>query len=157
MDIPPFYVQTPWLIRSSPVLVPGLLLNQFIATQLTWALRLEQCAELISTTFLLRYLIYSKNWLERNRKCLSFQVVTSKERHGGRRIVKSFRVYSHHNLSLCPIATFQVIRDRLAHLTPPPTVTSFFVNTNDHTNCQGHDYRFLNTSINSAFHQRTTC
>ncbi|KAG1144720.1 hypothetical protein G6F37_004802 [Rhizopus arrhizus] len=44
MDIRPFYVQAPWLTRSSPVLGPGLLLNQFIAPLLTWALRLEQCA-----------------------------------------------------------------------------------------------------------------
>ncbi|KAG1059853.1 hypothetical protein G6F57_016396 [Rhizopus arrhizus] len=70
--------------------------------------------------------------IERNRQCLSFQFVAPKERRAGRRIIKPFRVYSHQDPSLCPVATFQAIRDRLAHLIPQPTVTSFFVNTTNH-------------------------
>ncbi|EIE86006.1 hypothetical protein G6F46_013034 [Rhizopus delemar] len=68
--------------------------------------------------------------VEQNRKCLSFQVVAPKERRGGRRIIKPFRIYSHHDPTLCPVTTFQAVRDRLAHLNPPPTVTSLFVNAN---------------------------
>ncbi|KAG1257581.1 hypothetical protein G6F68_009238 [Rhizopus microsporus] len=68
--------------------------------------------------------------IERNCQYLSFQVVAPKERRAGRRIIKPFRVYSHQDPSLCPVATFQAIRDHLAHLIPQPTVTSFFVNTN---------------------------
>ncbi|KAG1481975.1 hypothetical protein G6F54_013674 [Rhizopus delemar] len=68
--------------------------------------------------------------IERNCQYLSFQVVAPKGRRAGRRIVKPFRVYSHQDPSLCPVATFQAIRDHLAHLIPQPTVTSFFVNTN---------------------------
>ncbi|KAG1283530.1 hypothetical protein G6F66_010889 [Rhizopus arrhizus] len=68
--------------------------------------------------------------IERNCQYLSFQVVAPKGRRAGRRIIKPFRVYSHQDPSLCPVATFQAIRDHLAHLIPQPTVTSFFVNTN---------------------------
>lgn len=68
--------------------------------------------------------------IERNCKCLSFQVVTPKERRGGRRIIKPFCVYSHHDPSLCPVATFLAVRNRLTHLNPPSTINSFFVNTN---------------------------
>ncbi|KAG1276268.1 hypothetical protein G6F66_012584 [Rhizopus arrhizus] len=68
--------------------------------------------------------------IERNRQYLSFQVVAPKERRAGRRIIRPFRLYNHQDPSLCPVATFQAIKDRLAHLIPQPTVTSFFVNTN---------------------------
>ncbi|KAG1051914.1 hypothetical protein G6F43_005914 [Rhizopus delemar] len=68
--------------------------------------------------------------IERNRKYLSFQVVIPKKRRRGRRIVKTFRVYSHHDPSLCPVATFQSVGDCLAHLAPPPKAISFFVNIN---------------------------
>ncbi|PHZ08111.1 uncharacterized protein RHIMIDRAFT_242065 [Rhizopus microsporus ATCC 52813] len=64
-----------------------------------------------------------------NQRFLSFNVVASKEKRGGQRIIKPFRVSCYANPNLCPITTLVHLRTRVSQLSPPPSVASLFVNT----------------------------
>jgi hypothetical protein len=70
---------------------------------------------------------------ENNQRFLSLNVVAPKEKRGGQRIIKPFRVYSHSNPTLCPVTTFIHLRNRVSQLSPPPSVTSLFLNNTDTT------------------------
>lgn len=70
---------------------------------------------------------------ENNQRFLSFNIVAPKEKRGGQRIIKPFRVSSHANPTLCPVTTFIYLRTRISLLPPSPSAASLFVNSNNTT------------------------